>query len=642
LQVRDGGPTTPHLPFALPASPPTPGTTTPIRPLRRALCAFALAGSLLAPAPPLAADDPGAEPQPLQPAERPLARFALSEGADRALEPLLARVVEAAVRADPFDPEDDERVLRRLRDTALEVLATEGYFAATIGVAPDQAEGRSRYLLTVNPGARTTVVAVEIRLTGAIEARPDRIEALRAAWELPAGQAFRDPAWRTARSRLLAKVHERDYPAARLIEAEAEIDAEAAQARLRIAIDSGPAFTFGELLIVEEEGKGLRRYDRTLVERFNDIRRGDPYDAARLLELQRRLQAGPYFASVLVDMPIDAQQPHEVPIRLLLVEARSKRVHAGIGFSTNTGALVEALYRQVGLFGRPYMLQTGAAHDRVRTLGYADIVLPPKPDGARDSMGVLVERSDIQNEIVERVAAGVERLYQRDEPGQANGRSFESRTSLRFQRETTAQRGDPASRFTNDTLTLANAWTWRRLDSLTHPTRGDVISIVGAAGVSRSGLRDLLAEGFFYGYGRYVRYFPLGRHQLIARGEVGHVVSDDLRFVPSHYRFRTGGAGSVRGYPYRSLGVQEGAAITGADSLVVGSLEYVHWLTGAWGAAAFYDVGDADNELERVRWAQGYGVGLRLRTIAGPLALDIAHGERDRRWRVHFSVAIAF
>ena len=642
MQVRDGGPPTPLLPFAL-AAPPYPARARPpVRPLRHALCALAAAAALLAGAP-VAADDPGAhQPQPLQPSERPLARFALSEGADRALEPLLARVAEAAAHADPFDPEDDERVLRRLRDTALEVLATEGYFAPKIAVAADHAEGRSRYLLTVEPGARTTVVAVEIQLSGAIETRPERIEALRAAWELPAGQPFRDPAWRTARSRLLAKVQERDFPAARLVEAEAEIDADAAQARLRIAIDSGPAFTFGELLIVEEEGKGLRRYDRNLVERFNDIRPGDPYDAARLLELQRRLQAGPYFVSVLVDMPIDPQQPQQVPIRLLLVEARSKRIHTGIGFSTNTGALVEALYRQVGLFGRPYMLQTGAAYDRVRALGYADIVLPPKPDGARDGMGVLVERSDIQNEIVERVAAGVERLYQRDQPGQANGRSFESRTSLRFQRETTAQRGDPASRFTNDTLTLGNAWTWRRLDSLTHPTRGDVIALVGAVGVSRSGLRELLAESFAYGYGRYVRYVPLGRHQLIARGEVGHVVSDDLRFVPSHYRFRTGGAGSVRGYPYRSLGVQEGAAITGADSLVVASLEYVHWLAGAWGAAAFYDVGDADNELERVRWAHGYGVGLRLRTIAGPLALDLARGERDRRWRVHFSVAIAF
>jgi outer membrane translocation and assembly module TamA len=30
------------------------------------------------------------------------------------------------------------------------------------------------------------------------------------------------------------------------------------------------------------------------------------------------------------------------------------------------------------------------------------------------------------------------------------------------------------------------------------------------------------------------------------------------------------------------------------------------------------------------------------RTIAGPLALDVAYGDRDQRWRVHFSIAISF
>jgi translocation and assembly module TamA len=38
----------------------------------------------------------------------------------------------------------------------------------------------------------------------------------------------------------------------------------------------------------------------------------------------------------------------------------------------------------------------------------------------------------------------------------------------------------------------------------------------------------------------------------------------------------------------------------------------------------------------------GYGLGVRWRTPAGPLAVDVAWGERERQLRVHFSVAIAF
>ena len=34
--------------------------------------------------------------------------------------------------------------------------------------------------------------------------------------------------------------------------------------------------------------------------------------------------------------------------------------------------------------------------------------------------------------------------------------------------------------------------------------------------------------------------------------------------------------------------------------------------------------------------------GVRWRTLAGPLAVDVAYGEREKQFRVQFSVAIAF
>jgi hypothetical protein len=161
-------------------------------------------------------------------------------------------------------------------------------------------------------------------------------------------------------------------------------------------------------------------------------------------------------------------------------------------------------------------------------------------------------------------------------------------------------------------------WTRRTVDSITNPRRGDVLTLSGAAGVSRTGLSTLLSESFVYGYGRYVRYFPIAeQHQLIMRGEVGHVAANDLRYVPIDYRFRAGGAGSVRGYPYQSLGVRAGDSVIGAKSLMILSTEYVHWLTPTWGAAAFVDVGDADNNILKVNLARGYGVGPRWRTLAG-------------------------
>jgi translocation and assembly module TamA len=38
----------------------------------------------------------------------------------------------------------------------------------------------------------------------------------------------------------------------------------------------------------------------------------------------------------------------------------------------------------------------------------------------------------------------------------------------------------------------------------------------------------------------------------------------------------------------------------------------------------------------------GYGVGALIKTPAGPLNLDIAYGQKDRKIRLHFSLGIAF
>jgi translocation and assembly module TamA len=35
-------------------------------------------------------------------------------------------------------------------------------------------------------------------------------------------------------------------------------------------------------------------------------------------------------------------------------------------------------------------------------------------------------------------------------------------------------------------------------------------------------------------------------------------------------------------------------------------------------------------------------VGVRWRSPVGPLRADLAYGDEEKRWRVHFSVGIAF
>ncbi len=568
----------------------------------------------------------------LQPA-KPLARFELLTPAPREVTELLEQVQRHAAAADPIDREDDERMLRILRRDTIDVLATEGYFSPRLEVGLDDSS-QARYLLLLNLGPRTRVTEVAIEFTGALAAEPARAAELRAAWELPVGEPFRDARWSAAKTRLLNAIRGRDFAAARIADSVALVDAESATARLRVDIDSGPAFTMGAI-----EVRGLVRYDAHLVERFSPFAPGDRYDAEKLLEFQRRLQRAPFFSTVIVDIdPTDAPGA-ELPVRVEVREAQTKRLAFSLGYSTDIGVRAEAAYRQALIFGQPYSLQSGVGLDKTRQVAYADLYFPPKPGDEQDALGALLERTDIEGVQTNRWAVGAQRAFRRE----SGRRGYDTQLALNFQHEDRRVEGAPQEDTVIDVVAATYAWTRRDVDSITLPTQGTLLTLSGTAGLGRSSVTNFLRTAFVRGYGRYALYVPLSpRDQLILRSELGYIAVDDARVVPNEFLFRTGGVGTVRGYAFQSLGRKAGTATTGSTALAVFSAEYVRWQWSDWGAAVFVDAGDASDRPRQMRLARGYGLGARYRTIAGPLALDLAWADRTGGLRLHFSVAIAF
>ena len=82
--------------------------------------------------------------------------------------------------------------------------------------------------------------------------------------------------------------------------------------------------------------------------------------------------------------------------------------------------------------------------------------------------------------------------------------------------------------------------------------------------------------------------------------------------------------------------------MVGGRYLTVASAEYIHWLTPAWGAAAFVDAGNAFDDLSERKPKLGYGVGARWRSPIGPFRIDLAYGADTRQFRLHFSAGFSF
>ena len=544
--------------------------------------------------------------------------------APEAVRALLTRYLDLG---DVTDAPEKAAFERRMRREVPALLATEGYFSPVLVVS----ERAGSLWLEVDPGQRSHVDRVRIVIDGDVE--PARREALIESWKLKSGEPFRQSAWDDAKQSLLADLIAVDFAAGRLQDSRAEVHPETQRVDLQVVLVAGPSYSFGELKI-----SGLKRYSAALIERYNrSVEPGRPYSEERLLALQTALQDTPYFGSVTVALdrsddggvPATADGRVSAPVLVHVRERAPYQVSLGAGFSTNTGARVEANYRSADLFGRAWELHSGVRIEQLRQTAYADVFLPPDQRRRRDGVGAAFEKSDIEDLALEGYSIGATRVQKRG--------SIEQRLALNWLQEKQTPKGSPTT--TNRALTAQAGWTWRHAPDPLNPSEG--IALQAQLG---GGSKQLLSDqDFLRTYLRYAQGLPLGVSDgLFLRAELGVTLAPSSDGIPQSFLFRTGGSNSVRGYAYQSLGVPDGSAVVGGRYMMTMSAEYTHWITPAWGAAAFVDAGDAQDSRDAFDLALGYGVGARWKSPLGPLGIDLAYGQRVGKLRVDFSLAVPF
>ncbi len=145
------------------------------------------------------------------------------------------------------------------------------------------------------------------------------------------------------------------------------------------------------------------------------------------------------------------------------------------------------------------------------------------------------------------------------------------------------------------------------------------------------------ADGFVLGRlagAGYVDLAPLiadeagaGRSVLAGRLVLGSILGAAADEVPPDWRFYAGGGGSVRGYPFQSIGPRTASGKpSGGDGLLEAGLELRQRFGVRWGGAAFVDAGAvSENAVPgNGELAVGVGLGLRYFTPVGPVRVDVA------------------
>jgi translocation and assembly module TamA len=537
---------------------------------------------------------------------------------------------------DDYDPIQFDGLVAPLEEEVQAILRAEGYFGARVDVAAIT----GRVSVKVAPGPRTTVTALDLELRGPGKDDPAFAKLFAQQWTLQRGAAYTAAQWEGGKGAVVEALHRRGYLRAKVADSEARIDVPQAGAALSASFDTGPRIDFGELVI-----EGVRRYDASIIRNLRPFHAGTPYDADALEEFQTRLRAAGYYSSAsalpeLVELERDAAATR-VPIRVIVSELERQRVVLGAGFSTDEGprGQIGFEHRDLGLFGHKLQMQSALVVSLKRQRLFANFRTPYDEDSRFIGFGQRIEREDIQD--LETLRSNTYAGF-----GRRAG-AIESFTSLQYQIENEsipAGAGLPAERNHLRALVLGKAWDLTRLDNTLDPRAGYALNLQ----VSGASEELLSTASFARVYARGIGFVPLSGADflrddiVVGRAELGVVVADSREGIPSENLFRTGGATTIRGYELDSLGVARGDAIIGGRYLALVSLEYQHWITPTYAAAAFVYYGNAADSGSALKPVAGIGIGARMRSPIGPIKLDVAYGEAQSRLRVHLSIGHTF
>jgi len=553
------------------------------------------------------------------------------------LDELLTQFLDLSRYKDRSDLNEDQFnfMVATADEAVAELLATEGYFSPVTTVNVDRSNGKRVVNIQVDPGPRTRISKVDIGVQGpAAQRSPKQVEHLIREWPLVQGEPFRQDDWDAAKERSLQLLRNHLYAAAELKTAEARIYADRRQAELKAEFDSGPAFTLGPLQV-----KGARRYPESIVHNINPLEPGEPYDADRLLALQRQIQRTPYYSNAIIDIVRDPENPEGTPVTVNVSEFPTQRISAGVGYSTDTGASVEGRYSHNNIFDKAWVFDSRLKIEQERQLGNLNLAMPPDKTGFVNAADFAYERTTLEGVDLRSLRYGLWRSRTSDTLDlafklQYYSDKLERLSGAEIPDDIIVQPGDHRA------LVTSVEWTSRQVDDLVFPRSGHIIS--NYLGVAIKGL--LTDETFFRAASQVRKFIPVRERDLLILGaSVGAVFTKDGNIsVPASLLFRAGGTDTVRGYDYLSIGNEINGTVYPTRYMATGTIEYQYWFLPQWGAAVFYDVGTATDNWADKEFFHGVGLGARWRSPVGPIRADLGYGIQRGEVRPHFSLGILF
>ena len=474
--------------------------------------------------------------------------------------------------------------------------------------------------VVVDPGPLFTFNRVTIANEAVPSIDPDDQVELPGNVGFGTGQVASSSVVLRAEALALAAWREQGYAKAVIVSRDIVADHASNTVDVTITVNPGAKAAFGPIAV-----SGTERMDPEFVRRQTGLTVGEEYDPDELSKAQKRLDRLEVFRAARLEAAESIGADGLLPYELIVQELPGRRFGVGATYSTIDGLGVEAYHLWRNLFGQAERLRLDA---RVSSIAWP--IETEKFDyffgGTFTKPGIFTPDTDLV------AAISAERsVYPTYTETSANGRiglSHLLSDEITLGGGATFERSRFDDAFGTRDFSTAGLYSSGILDF-----RNDKVN--ATQGWYLAGTLDPFYEFHFGNPGVQATvegrtYFGFGEddaYVMAARLKAGVLVGPELAEIPPNKLFFAGGGGSVRGYGFKSIGVDNGSGdITGGRYLLEGSLEGRAKVTDDIGVVAFVDGGyvaaDVFPGIEDLRL--GAGIGARYFTPLGPLRLDLA------------------
>ena len=476
-------------------------------------------------------------------------------------------------------------------------------------------------VLRVDAGPRVTVRERDIRIGGEL-ADDEGFTGLLESLPLSPGSPLNHAQYESIKTRLRNFAAERGYLDFRIDTQQLRVNPSLLVADIIIHGKSGPRYRIGDYEFSTEP------LDDAFLQRLADIKPGEPFDARKLIEINRNLNDSGYFSRVQVTPRRRDAKDGVVPLDIDMQMAPRHKWKAGVGYSTDFGPRLTLGYenRYLNEFGRKF-----ASEIRLSPVDSgltADYIIPGEdPHRSETIYGLRILNENTVSANTKSVALAGRWVK---ETGDWTRTLFV---------ELSHERSEIAGEENEATLLMPGiALNHTEADNLVRVNRGHRLNL--EARVAHEAL--LSSESLVQVRARAKLIHRLDNWGRVSvRGDAGFTFAEELDNLPTSLRFFAGGDNSVRGYEYESLGpTDKNGDVTGGRHLLTLSGEYEYPVAGEdWWAAGFIDAGNAF-ETQDIQLKVGYGLGVRWYSPVGRVRLDLAFPREDPRddWRIHFGL----